>query len=149
MEEIYILSDGSQVDLSGKSQFEKTNFLIKNPTAKKQKGVAKSADVAPKKNQALNNAMGSSSTTGSLGSTKKYRLADDNDFETMQKRGLVPPPSAMPKVNVNLDNLYSTTSELIEKESKEDFKLAKNKKLKSLLENKPIFKAKNFRAKVK
>ena len=101
MEEIYILSDGSQVDLSGKSQFEKTNFLIKNPTAKKQKGVAKSADVAPKKNQALNNATGSSSTTGSLGSTKKYRLADDNDFETMQKRGLAPPPSAMPRVNVN------------------------------------------------
>ena len=148
MEEIYILSDGSQVDLSGKSQFEKTNFLIKNPTAKKQKGVAKSADVAPKKNQALNNATGSSSTTGSLGSTKKYRLANDNDFETMQKRGLAPPPSAMPKVNVNLDNLYSTTSELIEKESKEDFRLAKNKKLKSLLENKPIFKAKTFEQKL-
>lgn len=148
MEEIYILSDGSQVDLSGKSQFEKTNFLIKNPTAKKQKGVAKSADVAPKKNQALNNAMGSSSTTGSLDSTKKYRLADDNDFETMQKRGLAPPPSAMPKVNVNLDNLYSTTSELIEKESKEDFRLAKSNKLKSLLENKPIFKAKTFEQKL-
>jgi hypothetical protein len=148
MEEIYILSDGSQVDLSGKSQFEKTNFLIKNPTAKKQKGVAKSADVAPKKNQALNNAMGSSSTTGSLGSTKKYRLADDNDFETMQKRGLAPPPSAMPKVNIDLNNLYSTTSELIEKESKQDFRLAKSNKLKTLLENKPIFKAKTFEQKL-
>ncbi len=37
MEEIYILSDGSKVDLSGKSQFEITSFLIKNPGAKKTK----------------------------------------------------------------------------------------------------------------
>ena len=52
-------------DLLGKSQFEKTSFLIKNPTAKKQKGVAKSADVAPKKNQALNKNTESKLKTGS------------------------------------------------------------------------------------
>jgi hypothetical protein len=104
MEEIYILSDGSKVDLSGKSQFEVTSFLIKNPGAKKIKGVAKSAIVTPKKNQAQTNVTGSKSTTGSSASVTKYRLPDDNDFETMQKKGLVAPPSAQ-------QSTYSDTSE--------------------------------------
>ena len=104
MEEIYILSDGSKIDLSGKSQFEITSFLIKNPGAKKTKGVAKSAIVTPKKNQAQTNVTGSKSTTGSSASVTKYRLPDDNDFETMQKKGLVAPPSAQ-------QSTYSDTSE--------------------------------------
>ena len=106
MEEIYILSDGSKVDLSGKSQFEITSFLIKNPGAKKIKGGAKSASVTPKNNQAQSNVMGSSSTTGSLGSVKKYRLPNENDFQTMQKQGLVPPPSATPVSTVNTEDMY-------------------------------------------
>jgi len=104
MEEIYILSDGSKVDLSGKSQFEVTSFLIKNPGAKKIKGVAKSAIVTPKNNQAQTNVTGSKSTIGSSASVTKYRLPDDNDFETMQKKGLVAPPSAQ-------QSTYSDTSE--------------------------------------
>lgn len=107
MEEIYILSDGSQVDLSGYSQKDRLKFLINNPGAKKTKGVAKSADVAPKNNQAQKNVTGSSSTTGFLGS-QKLRLPEENDLETMQKRGLVPPPSAQPKSRVDVNNLYGS-----------------------------------------
>ena len=96
MEEIYILEDGSQVDISNYSQFEKTNFLLKNPGAKKTKGVAKSAVATPKKNQALKKGTESTSKDGSLVSQKKLRLPTENDFLTMQKRGLVPPPSQLP-----------------------------------------------------
>ena len=40
MEEIYILSDGSKVDLSGYSQTDRLTFLVKNPGAKKIKGLS-------------------------------------------------------------------------------------------------------------
>ena len=88
MEEVYILSDGSQVDISNFSDFEKISFLSKNPGAKKQKGVAKSATVAPKKNQALNT--DSSSEDGSLVLQK-----------TRQETGIKPPPSAKPRKTVD------------------------------------------------
>jgi hypothetical protein len=95
MEEIYILEDGSQVDISDYSQFEKTNFLLKNPGAKKTKGATKSAVVVPKKNQALNKDTESKSKTGSSVSQKQFRLPQEQDFQIMQqKRGLLPPPSA-------------------------------------------------------
>lgn len=130
MEEIYILSDGSKVDLSGKSQFEVTSFLIKNPGAKKIKGGAKSASVAPKNNQARNNVMGSSSTTGSSG-FQKLRLPNENDLETMQKRGIVPPPSAQPKSNVDVDNLYGSPIDVQETNNKNynDLKRILNQKI--------------------
>ena len=102
MEEIYLLPDGSQEDLSNYSSFEKLNFLMENPGAKKLKGVAKSANATSKKKA---QDMGSKQVDGSLGS-QKYRLPNDNDLETMQKRGLAPPPSAQPRSNVDVKNIY-------------------------------------------
>jgi hypothetical protein len=95
MEEIYTLSDGSQVDLSGKSQFEKTSFLVKNPGAKKQKGVAKSAVATSKKPAAQKEDTDLMSKDGSLDS-KKWRLPNQADLDTMQNKGILPPPSANP-----------------------------------------------------
>jgi hypothetical protein len=126
MEEIYILSDGSKVDLSGKSQFEITSFLIKNPGAKKTKGVAKSAIVTPKKNQAQTNVTGSKSTTGSSASVTKYRLSNDNDFEAMQKQGLVPPPSATKSTTMNLDDMYGSPIDAQQKNYKDYYTLKKS-----------------------
>ena len=95
MEELYTLSDGTQVDLSGKSQFEKTSFLIKNPGAKKQKGVAKSAvatpkkTITPEKNTDLVLKDGSSEP-------RKWRLPNQGDLDVMQNKGILPPSSANP-----------------------------------------------------
>lgn len=100
MEELYILSDGSQVDVSKFSEFERTRFFVKNPGAKKQKGTAKSAGAVPKKNQALNKNTVSNSGNGSLGS-QKFRLADEQDLEIAQKKGIMPPPSTQPRVAVD------------------------------------------------
>jgi hypothetical protein len=126
MEEIYILSDGSQVDLSGKSQFEKTSFLIKNPGAKKIKGGAKSAIVTPKNNQAQTNVTGSKSTTGSSASVTKYRLPAEDDFEKMQKQGLVPPPSATKSTTMNLDDMYGSPLDAQQKNYKDYYALKKS-----------------------
>lgn len=95
MEEIYILSDGSTVDMTNSSQFERTNFLIKNPGAKKQWGAAKSAGVASKKKKALSQDSDSSGENGSSAS-KKWRLPTTNDVDEMEKRGILPPPSSRP-----------------------------------------------------
>jgi hypothetical protein len=98
MEELYDLPDGSQVDISDYSQFEKTSFLMENPRAKKLKGVVKSANVTSKKPQAQN--MESARVDGSLGS-QKFRLAGESDLTTAQKRGVLPPPSAQPRISVD------------------------------------------------
>jgi hypothetical protein len=100
MEEIYILSDGSKIDLSGKSQFEITSFLIKNPGAKKIKGGAKSVSATPKNNQAQTGATESSSTIGSLG-FQKTNIKIEDDYATRQKKGIIPPPSAQPVKSVD------------------------------------------------
>ena len=107
MEELYILSDGSQVDVSNFSEFERTKFFIKNPGAKKQKGAAKSAGVAPKKNQALNKPTDSNLEDGSSGS-QKFRLANEQDLELAQKKGIMPPSSTQPRVAVDdYNTLYN------------------------------------------
>jgi hypothetical protein len=113
MEEVYILSNGSQVDISNFSDFEKINFLSKNPGAKKRKGTAKSAGVVPKKNQALNKNTGSNLANGSSGS-QKFRLADDKDFENYQQRGIAPPPSETRKYASKVDtkDLYGPAQNL-------------------------------------
>jgi hypothetical protein len=95
MEEIYILPDGSNIDISDYSESQRLSFLVKNPKAKKQKGAVKSATAAPSKNIAQKRPMESTSAVGSSGS-KKFRLATESDLETQQKRGLMPPPSSMP-----------------------------------------------------
>jgi hypothetical protein len=125
MEEIYILSDGSQVDISNFSDFEKISFLSKNTGAKKQKGVAKSATVAPKKNQALST--DSSSENGSL-EPKKYRLPAENDLETMQKRGMLPPPSATPRSTTDVKDMYGSPIDAQEKNYRDlkDFEILLN-----------------------
>ena len=95
MEELYTLSDGSKVDLSGKSQFEITSFLIKNPGAKKQKGVAKSAVATPKKTIAPEKNTDLVSKDGSS-EPRKWRLPNQTDLDTMQNKGILPPSSANP-----------------------------------------------------
>jgi len=102
MEEVYSLPDGSQVDLSNYSDFERINFLMENPNAKKLKGVAKSAGVMPKK-KAQNTE--SKQASGSSGS-QKYRLANEDDLEIMQKRGDAPPPSTYRRSNADINDLY-------------------------------------------
>lgn len=139
MEEVYSLSDGSQVDLSNYSDFEKINFLMENPGAKKLKGVAKSAGVMPKKKAQDS---GSKQVSGSSGS-QKYRLANEDDLEVMQKRGEAPPPSAYRRSNVDVNDIYGSKTnfnkdyqELKAYLGKGDYKqrlqtLPKNKKIES------------------
>jgi len=100
MEEIYTLPDGSQVDMSTMNQFEKTNFILKNPGAKKQWGAAKSAGVASKKKQALGKNTDSNLEDGSSAS-KKWRLPTSQDIDEMEGRGILPPPSSRPSTYVD------------------------------------------------
>lgn len=107
MEEIYILEDGSTVDMTNSSQFERTNFLIKNPGAKKQWGAAKGAVVASKKKKALGQDTDSNVVSGSSAS-KKWRLPTSTDVDEMEKRGLVPPPSSRPTNYLSdFDSIYN------------------------------------------
>lgn len=116
MEELYTLSDGSQVDISGYSQFEKTSFLMKNPGAKKQKGVTKSAGVTSKKPQAQN---GESTQVDGSSVSQKFRLAGEGDLDIMQKRGILPPPSAQPRMSVDqVKSLYDLKENSIEEKAK-------------------------------
>ena len=107
MEEVYSLPDGSQVDLSDYSHFDRINFLMDHPGAKKLKGVAKGANVTPKKT-AQNT--GSKQANGSSGS-QKYRLINDNDVETLQKQGKLPPPSEHAVPFTDIKNIYTDTPE--------------------------------------
>ena len=105
MEEIYTLPDGSTVDISSYSQFQKTNFLIKNPGAKKSKGTAKSATALPTKkaqDQSFKKVVdshlqntGSKQASGSSGS-KKFRLPTEAEISGQRKKGLMPPSSSIP-----------------------------------------------------
>jgi hypothetical protein len=97
MEEIYILPDGSNIDISDYSESERLSFLVKNPKAKKQKGAAKSATAAPARTIAQKKPMESTSAVGSLDS-KKFRLATEADLQGQQKKGLMPPPSTQRRV---------------------------------------------------
>jgi hypothetical protein len=117
MEEIYTLSDGSQVDLSDYSQTDRLTFLVKNPGAKKSKGVAKSATVASKKPQAQN---GESMPVDGSSASPKYRLAGEEDLQSAQKRGIMPPPSSQPRVSVEeSQNLYDLKQNKAEQKQQE------------------------------
>ena len=83
MEEVYVLSDGSSVDISGYSQFEKTKFLLDNPNAKKSKNTANGASTVLKKKKAPST--DSSSEKSSSASKSKFRLANDEDLEAYRK----------------------------------------------------------------
>ena len=109
MEEIYKLSDGSQVDVSGYSENDKIKFFIKNPTAKKFKGGAKSAVVAPVK-KAQPKSLVSESTNGSWDARSQADL-------NLQRLGLIAPPSEKEKLKPSLnytDKLNKITSRKIE-----------------------------------
>lgn len=113
MEEVYILSDGSAVDISSYSQFEKTSFLMKNPTAKKQKGVAKSAVATSTKAKAQSGDLKSESGSSA---SQKFRLSNEADLETMQKRGILPPPSEQQNNYISdYNSLYDLDSQAKEK----------------------------------
>jgi len=83
MEEIYILSDGTEVDLSSYSEFEKTKFLLDNPKAAKQKDTAKGAVVVSGKKKAPS--MGSSSVKSSSDSKSKFRLPTEEEYQQYKK----------------------------------------------------------------
>jgi hypothetical protein len=83
MKEVYILSDGTSVDISGYSQFEKTKFLLDNPNAKKSKNTANGASTVLKKKKAPST--DSSSEKSSSVSKSKFRLANDEDLEAYKK----------------------------------------------------------------
>ena len=113
MEELYILSDGSTVDISKYSQLEKMNFLLNNEGAKKSKGGAKSAVVAPKSKQALPKSTGLKSVNGPS-SSQKLRLPT---VEELQKKGEAPPPSESASFEIvdqtKLYDMVANTSKLI------------------------------------
>jgi hypothetical protein len=83
MEEIYILEDGTQVDLSKYSDFEKVKFIKANPSAKKKKDTATGASAVSQKKTAPST--GSSLGKSSSGSRSKFRLANDEDFEKQKQ----------------------------------------------------------------
>jgi hypothetical protein len=113
MEELYTLPDGSTVDISKYSQLEKMNFLLKNEGAKKSKGGAKSAVVAPKSNQALRKSTDSKSVDGPS-SFQKFRLPT---VDELQKKGQAPPPSASASAEIvdpsKLYDMVANTGKLI------------------------------------
>lgn len=83
MEEIYILSDGTTVDVSQYSQLERTKFFMENPKAVKQKGTATGEVVVPgKKKSPLTD---SSSENSSSGLKKKFRLPTEDEYEEVKK----------------------------------------------------------------
>jgi len=121
MEELYILSDGSTVDISKYSKLEKMNFLLNNEGAKKLKGGAKSAVVAPKNKQALRKSTDSKSVDGPS-NFQKFRLPT---VEELQKKGEAPPPSesASPEI-MDASRLYNMVGNTGNKVNKQNFKLA-------------------------
>jgi hypothetical protein len=83
MEEIYILSDGTSVDVSNYSEFEKTKFLLKNPGAKKSNNTAKGAATVFKKKPAPS--LDSSSEKSSSESKSRFRLPREEEYEAVRK----------------------------------------------------------------
>lgn len=154
MEDLYILSDGSTVDISEYSQLEKMNFLLNNEGAKKLKGGAKSAVVAPKSKQALPKSTGSKSVNGPSSSQKSNLLNPFEDYdgqevgdvetwgkskkqgtklenlklptlEELQKKGEAPPPSESASRSITDPNeLYNMVGPGGNKINKPEFKLA-------------------------
>lgn len=154
MEDLYTLPDGSTVDISKYSQLEKMNFLLENEGAKKLKGGAKSAIVAPKSKQALPKSTDSKSVNGPSSSQKSNLLNPFEDYdgqevgdvetwgkpkkqgtklenlrlptlEELQKKGEAPPPSESASQEiVDTGRLYDATGNMGKKVNKQDFKLA-------------------------
>ena len=81
MEDLYTLPDGSTVDISKYSELERMQFLLNNEGAKKSKGGAKSAVVAPKSKQALPKSTGSKSANGPSSSQKSNLLNPFEDYD--------------------------------------------------------------------
>ena len=86
MEEIYTLSDGTTVDISQYSQFERTKFFMENPEAKavkKKEGTATGEVVVPGKKRSPST--DSSSVSSSSASKKKFRLPTEDEYEKLKK----------------------------------------------------------------
>jgi hypothetical protein len=124
MEDLYILPDGSTVDVSKYSQLEKMNFLLKNEGAKKLKGGAKSAVVTPKNKQALTKSTDSKSVDGTL-SSQKFRIPS---IQELQRKGEAPPPSTYASQKVlDPSELYDIVGNTSNKTNKPEFKFATTK----------------------
>lgn len=104
MEEIYIMPDGTSVDISGYSEFEKITFLLGNPKAKKSKNTAKGASTVLKKKQAPDT--DSSSEKSSSGSKKKFRLPTEEEFEQYKKTQKTKPTYGVTKKQSNVYEDY-------------------------------------------
>ena len=126
MEEIYIMPDGTSVDISGYSEFEKTRFLLDNPKAKKSKNTAKGASTVLKKKQAPDT--DSSSEKSSSGSKKKFRLPTDEDFEQYSKTQKAKPTYGATQKQSNVyEDYYSLKPQSTEqvsdtKKTEDDYK---------------------------
>jgi hypothetical protein len=86
MEEVYILQDGSQVDISGYSQMEKTSFLLKNVGAKKIGSTAgKMASVANKRKTILNKDT----------EVEEVKTPLTTSVKPIKRKNVPPPPSSV------------------------------------------------------
>lgn len=154
MEDLYTLPDGSTVDISKYSQLEKMTFLLNNEGAKKLKGGAKSAVVAPKSKKALPKSTDLKSVNGPSSSQKSNLLNPFEDYdgqevgdvetwgkskkqgtklenlrlptlEELQKKGEAPPPSESASESITDPNeLYNMVGPGGNKINKPEFKLA-------------------------
>jgi hypothetical protein len=134
MEDLYTLPDGSTVDISKYSELERMQFLLNNEGAKKSKGGAKSAIVAPKSKQALPKSTDSKLVNGPS-SSQKFRLPT---LEELQRKGEAPPPSESADLDftagegeikklqgkVDVSRLYNMVGNTGNKVNKQNFKLA-------------------------
>ena len=119
MEEIYILQDGTSLDISEYSDFEKTKFLLANPKAAKKKDTAKSVVTVSSKKQAQpvttvkKNGVLKSGDTPS-GSKKTFRLANDSDLEEINKSKPTVPTYGAKKKEVYKRDIYDLKNNLAE-----------------------------------
>lgn len=124
MEDLYILPDGSTVDISEYSQLEKMDFLLNNEGVKKSKGGAKSAVVAPVKKQALTKNTLSKSVSGPS-APQKLRLPT---IQELRRNGEAPPPSESASSNIlDVSRLYNMVGNTGNKVNQQDFKVATTK----------------------
>lgn len=130
MEEIYILSDGTEVDLSNYSEFEKTKFLLDNPKAAKQKDTAKGAGVVSKRDKAQKaQSMGSSSVKPSSESRSKFRLPTEEEYEkyskTQPKKSTYGAKTKTPSAYEDFYNLKAQTADKLQEVKSKPFSFEK------------------------
>lgn len=131
MEEIYILSDGTSIDISQYSQFERTKFFMENPKAAKQKGTATGEVVVPVKKKSPS--MDSSSEKSSSVSKSKFRLPTEEEYEKFSKTLPKKPTYGVELVKpVSYEDFYNLKSQMAEpiSEKKKEVSVPKSRSVK-------------------